>query len=48
MVSVSELPGLNPDEEAKILREVEKELAYTDKEKAKGQEGDSKVEFGAV
>ena len=48
VVSVSELPGLNPDEEAKILREVEKELAYTDKEKAKGQEGDSKVEFGAV
>jgi hypothetical protein len=46
VVSVSELPNLKPDEEANILREVEKELAYTDKDNK--QEGEDIVEFGAV
>jgi len=48
VVSVSELPGLNPDDEANILREVEKELAYTDKDKLDEQRAEDVVEFGAV
>ena len=48
VVSVSELPGLNPDDEANILREVEKELAYPDKDKLDEQRAEDIVEFGAV
>lgn len=48
VVSVSELPNLGPDEEADILREVEKELAYREKDKSDKEDYEDIVEFGAL
>ena len=48
VVSVSELPNLGPDEEANILREVEKELAYREKDKSDKEDEEDIVEFGAL
>lgn len=44
VVSTEELPGVNPDEEAKILKEVEKELGFVSEEESE----DETLEFGAL
>ena len=44
VVSTEELPGVNPDEEARILKEVEKELGFIRDDKNE----DEAFEFGAL